>query len=153
MPHKLYIYDQKVIFNVDDIYKKTNVDNIIVIKKNIYDWYISVMRWAKQCNWKFSDKDFADEYIEEYYLNYKFFENENVILIEYQDLLFNRNKIINKLKDSNIEIKNEDFNIDNVFASRMKNEHYLEKYSTYNLKYKKKIDKKLNSLYNSFTKL
>jgi len=142
-----YIHE-KEIFCVNDIYEKSEADLIVVIKKNVYDWYTSVIQWANQCKWRFSDKEFSEEYIEEYYLNYKFFENENVILIDYHDLLFNRDKIIKILSENGIEIGIEDFVIDNVFASNKKNEHYLDKYSTHNLQYKKDIDVKLFKLEN-----
>lgn len=96
------------IKSVKEIYDKTNINKIIVIKKNIYSWYDSIIKWAKMCNWKFK-KEFNEEYIEEYYLFYKFFENSDVILINYEDLLFEKEKVIELFKKHNIEIKNSFF--------------------------------------------
>lgn len=85
----------------DIIKKQINDDcKIIIIKKDIFSWLISIYKWSKKCNWNITDKNI---FLNDYYLFYKkwkeyYNNNTNKILfINYIDLLNNNNLLIEKM--------------------------------------------------------
>ena len=134
------------ILSFDDVIENNKIDHVIVLQKNIYNWYPSICKWAKKNKWKFSDKYFSEEYIEDYYLFYKFFEDKECIKINYEDLLFQVEHIIDIFKPYGIELKKENFNLGKIPHSTHPTIFYKDKYSTTSHLFKKDIDNKLFNL-------
>ena len=77
----------------------------IVIYKDPVNWLESIRRWGYTCKWISSEEDFhsvwrnwLNEY-SEYYLKWtQFYEDPNVLLIQYEDFVFNYGLYLNKLE-------------------------------------------------------
>ena len=145
IPHKQF-YPISNIKSVDDIFNKIQVDKIIVIEKNIYHWYDSILNWATQCNWRFINKEFSEEFIEDHYYFHNFFKNnDKIIYILYEDLLFNKNNVINNLKLNGINVTG-DFLYNNIPLSQGNTESFKKKYTNYKSKYEKDIKRTLKKI-------
>jgi hypothetical protein len=71
---------------------------IIIAKKDIFSWLISIKKMVKQCNWKNITKN---KLINDYKLFYDFWgiHQDNVLLIDYNDFLLNNNEFKKKLQN------------------------------------------------------
>ena len=134
--------------------KKINDEfKIIIIKKDIFSWLISIYKWSIKCNWNIKN---INIFLNDYYLFYKkwkqYSENnpDKILLITYIDLLNNDKLLIKQIKDflniknvNNIDIIKK-VNCSSIFNSNKKkyyiNKEYMKFYSSNNIKYIKKFD-------------
>jgi len=139
-------YPTSNIKTVADIYDKSPVNKIIVLEKDIYQWYDSIVNWAKKCNWNFIEKDFIEEFVKDHFHFYSFFKNEkDIIYLKYEDLLYNKEMVISKLEENDIHVSGE-FTFNGVPMSEGDTKKFKEKYRNYKSSHEEDIKKALNKL-------
>ena len=141
----------------DIIKKQINDDfKIIIIKKDIFSWLISIYKWSIKCNWNITDKNI---FLNDYYLFYKkwkeYYDNNTnkILFINYIDLLNNNNLLIEKMnkffnltKVNDIKKLNDikKVNCSTIFNSKKKkyyiNKEYMKLYSDNYIQYIKNFD-------------
>ena len=147
-------YYESFIDLYDTIKKKINDEfKIIIIKKDIFSWLISIYKWSIKCNWTIKNRNI---FLNDYYLFYKkwkqYYENnpDKILLITYIDLLNNDKLLIKQIKDflniknvNNIDIIKK-VNCSSIFNSNKKkyyiNKEYMKFYSSNDIQYIKKFD-------------